>query len=117
MSAAAWQVFFGLPLALGSVVLGAEDLRTGYLPDRWVLLLGCCGLLVPAASHAVFGYAGDSVWMDPLWLYALAGAAVGGGVLFFLRVASGGGLGGGDVVAAHVDAHKGAGCADNGHEQ
>ena len=97
MSAAAWQIFFGLPLACGAAVLGAEDLRTGYLSDQWIFLLGCLGLTMPLVSGILLGNPEGVAGLLPLWMDSLAGALAGGGILLFLRVVSGGGLGGGDV--------------------
>ena len=68
--------------------LSVEDVRTGYLPDRWVLPLGAAGLLLSAAGL-----------LQPL-SEALAGLLFGGGMLWLIRRLSRGGMGGGDVKLA-----------------
>ncbi|MDY6267817.1 MAG: A24 family peptidase [Selenomonadaceae bacterium] len=67
--------------------LSVEDIRTGFLYDRWVIPLAGVGLLM-----AIFQQ--DSLFS------ALAGAMLGGGLLFLVRVVSRGGIGGGDVKLA-----------------
>lgn len=76
--------------------LALEDVRTGYLPDRWVLPLGAAGVLLSAAGVSV----------PPA--EALAGLSFGGGAFWIVRRLSRGGMGGGDVkLAAAIGAWTG----------
>lgn len=67
--------------------LSIEDVRTGFLHDRWVLPLAAIGLVMTLLGSRTL-------------LSALAGALLGGGLLFAVRVLSRGGIGGGDVKLA-----------------
>lgn len=71
-------------LALVLILLALTDLRCGLLPDRLTAVL---------AVASVFCWG----WGSLDWSEAAAGGIISGGSLFFLRLASRGGLGLGDV--------------------
>ena len=75
-------VFFALLLRLS-----VDDIRTGFLRNKWVALLAAAGLVM-----VLFG--------QVALLSAVSGALLGGGGLFVVRVLSHGGVGGGDVKLA-----------------
>ena len=67
--------------------LSIEDVRTGFLHDRWVMPLAAAGLVMTFLGSRTLAS-------------ALAGALLGGGLLFAVRMLSRGGIGGGDVKLA-----------------
>lgn len=83
MSAAMRELAFGMPLAMLGIWLSAFDIREGILPNQLTSALGCIGALT------IFFRGMDG--MD-----AGLGFLIGGGLLWMLRVISGG-MGGGDV--------------------
>ena len=74
--------FFALLLRLS-----VDDIRTGFLYDRWVGLLAATGLIMAALGQRTL-------------FSAISGALLGGGLLFAVRMLSRGGIGGGDVKLA-----------------
>jgi len=82
LSCAGFLMFFALLLRLS-----VEDIRTGFLHDRWVFPLALSGLCMAILGQRTI-------------VSAVAGALLGGGLLLVVRILSHGGIGGGDVKLA-----------------
>ena len=78
-----WTVVYTLFLLFISVL----DFRYGYIFDRSLVFLAGFAVLEGICLP----------WLFPGFLSCLAGALLGGGLLLFLRIATRGGMGGGDV--------------------
>ena len=61
--------------------LSVDDIRTGFLYNRWVGLLAAAGLIMAALGQRTL-------------FSAISGALLGGGLLFAVRMLSRGGIGG-----------------------
>lgn len=80
------------------VVISWIDIDHQLILDKVLVWLAGTGILLQAGS-LLYGniFLGPSDWVD-----SLLGFLVGGGILFLLAVASGGGMGGGDIKFAAV---------------